>query len=359
MKYFLLPPPGIRQNPFIYTVIIAALAAAALLVIVNALLILLRPKNNRNSSERNLLYALKETAQLLKLTDAEKRFLKNLCKQYKIAVTLQNIKDTQQIDSLFKTAYHELSAQKNKAAAQMQIALLFSIREKFEQFRLKKLQIFSSMQIPSGKIMQYTACDGTRHQLTLTSNTKDAMTLKIPQALLAPDIKPEPLSKIKLTFEAGISDIYTMHCRVLRYQRTGDNEIIISHTADIAITRQYSCKDILSSTTCIFSAVKVVNAGNEKKGKKEYLPQPKKYNGILDDISVSGCSLRTNLNIREKQYIYLKIQILKDTFFEIIGIITSNTFVADSCEFILRIKLIQMERQARNLLLAKIYGYLD
>ena len=89
---------------------------------------------------------------------------------------------------------------------------------------------------------------------------------------------------------------------MIRYQTINDEEaMVISHSNHLKCFQRRQFKRVDINNTCNFSAVRTstINVGKETKIRYEALERT--HQGKLIELAAGGCSIATNLHIREKQ----------------------------------------------------------
>ena len=88
---------------------------------------------------------------------------------------------------------------------------------------------------------------------------------------------------------------------------------------------------------------------------KDTVVTPKEYNGKITNISSGGCCLKTNLPIKEKQYLSIRIPNL-EIHEDIIGIIRRTRQLLDN-SYNLHIQFLQISVESKNRINAYAFKY--
>ena len=126
---------GFSRNTsiFIYIPLFIGMGVAAFFLFANIFLKIVRNRNKKQVSNPNrpTTYAdIKFIAKDLLLTNDEREFLWEICRQHKVNNFIAYMKNQIQLDELFKTVFNSSSDEQKKS-------LLFSIRNKIEQDKHK------------------------------------------------------------------------------------------------------------------------------------------------------------------------------------------------------------------------------
>ena len=300
---------------------------------------------NRPTTVQDINYV----TQILHLTNEEKNFLQELCKDNKCPNFIMFMRNQAKIDALFKTIIHTIEDERKKA-------ILYSIRTKIEQDPQNTSFITSTKNILEGQRLMYNDENVEHHPSTVLKNTKEGLIVQVPKNIYGDEIKPKPLSKINFSFETKNLIAYTFQTRIVRYQNTQENEMVISHTNNLEVLVRRNQKRIPYKPQCVFSAVKVSSGGLGKNPKVSYEALPKKHEGTLMDISANGCSLQTNMPISKGQYIYIEFRMdaeaIEKAFGKIVNATTTQTKLT-----ILHIEFVKISLETRNKIYKKVYDY--
>jgi len=307
----------------------------------------------RKKNKPSTLADINELGKLASMTKEEKNILWDVIKDNKSPNILFSIKDFDFMESLFKEKYDAL----NEANDEENKTILFSLRKKVLKTFKQQIIIKNSKGIESTTVFTYTAKKGFHHKLVLRENTPEGLILSMPSSLQGSDEKPAPLSKILFVFEAKGGYPYEFDTRVVRYQSVKQNEeqMIVVHTDRILPLQKRMSERYELDKPCKFSSVNVTPDAS-KKGKLNYIPADKEYEGVLADISTGGCRITTNLPIKAEQYIYIKGCFngkIEDTA---IGAIVRTTKRSDNI-YILHIKFLKIAPAAVNRIEALVCGY--
>jgi hypothetical protein len=148
----------------------------------------------------------------------------------------------------------------------------------------------------------------------------------------------------------------------MRYQNNPDGKIylIIAHSEDLLNQAHRNSKRESIDAECIFSPARL--ARPEEKDKKalknneeRYIVAQKEYKGKLTNISSGGCCIKTNLPIKEKQYLSILIPSLNIDD-HIIGIIRRTRQLLDNT-YNLHIQFLHIELESKNKINAYAFKY--
>lgn len=355
MFYYLATTPiEARQNPYVYTAIVFAGLFALIFFGINYLINKIKERNEKLSKMPDSVTSkinIKNLQKILKLTEEEAHFLYKLCKINNVPNLELRLKDETFINGFVKTQF-ELINSKNIPDKENLINILFSIRNKIDVHKNKASIINNSINMKVNLKMSYIENDINQYDVTLVDNSEIGFTITSPVDIFNVRLPIEGMSKITLFFEANNNIAYILQSRVLRILSNGN--ILIAHTTNIQPLQRRIQKRINLNTPCTFSAVQVAIGGNSKSSQMIYTPMKKKHQGKIADISVDGCCLLCDMDIKENQYIHLEINIDGTITDEIIGTIV-NTHKVKENEYKLHIRFVRISQKVRNKIFSQIY----
>ena len=295
---------------------------------------------------------LNQVAKECGLEKEEKDILWAISKKNSSMNLLFFVKEIEQVEEAIRKEFFEF----DNAGDELGKNSLFSLRKKLLKVYQQKIIIKTSRAIDENTTFTYTVTKGFHHKIVLKESTPDGLILELPQSLTNSPDKPAALSKIALIFEAKDGSPYEFETRVVRYQqgKNGEQQMITVHTDKLTPLQKRQAERIELRLPCKFSSVKVQNEG--KKKDVIYTPSEKEYDGTLEDISVGGCRIITNLTIKAEQYIYLSGPFNGSYTDNAIGAIVRTTKRSDNV-YILHIKFIKIDVAAVNRIQARVYGY--
>ncbi len=290
----------------------------------------------------------------------EYAFLKKICTAKKIPNLEYAFHFDAPSDQFFITKFNEITSQTNKKddTVQNELSLLFSIKQKVDNSRKTLSNLTSTAAIPTGDSIYYFSDTKEQFETKILDNTKNELILSIPKDIFNNPIRPPALSKISLLYQTKNGTAYLSDVRIIRYQNTtGAGEMVTTHCNNMQSYQRRQFKRINMNIPCLFSAVKITTGGAGSKADITYTPMERKYTGQLLELSAGGCSIMTNMNIREKQYIYTELKIDQDQADSVIGLIVNTTPITDKRQYVLHILFVKITSKTRNKIFARVYEY--
>ena len=152
-----------------------------------------------------------------------------------------------------------------------------------------------------------------------------------------------------------------MDLRIIRYQtsNTNEDEVVVSHSDHLKCFQRRQFKRVDINNICTFSAVKTSSVTNKHGTTVNYEALDRKHKGTLIELSAGGCSISTNLHIKEKQYIHIELSIDNKSNDEVIGLIVNTTENLSDNTYVLHIVFVNIDNKTRNKIFSKVYEYLS
>jgi hypothetical protein len=191
----------------------------------------------------------------------------------------------------------------------------------------------------------------------LSSRGKNVI-VEYPKNILGTPIRITKGSKVTLSFftksSSGFSydgmaggAINTDHGQGLQITCTGEKKALVK--------RRF--KRRTASIRCEFNFVRIEESGSGRKKTVKLVAENKKFIGIIQDISVGGCALKTSAPIPAGSRLKINIDYNDYYLINVLGqVIRTNRSTAGS---ILHIKFLKVPRKAFNSISTFVYGYND
>lgn len=347
-------PLAARSNGIIYASLLVALV---IFVIVGIIAFILRKYKEKITSKE---YIEKEKNRPTKYSDIKKlktkydytpeeaALLWEVCKATEPPNIFYLIRDNAKIDQIFREAYGIL---KDIGTNDKKMCDFYKLRYKMEKTLAHVTKLSSTLGIPVNSKVFYIDAEGEQYPFTLRENTKDAMTLEIPDFFVNHPRKPQELKKVKFMYCSPTFMTYFFASRPIRYTQANDGKylMVISHSNNLFSQNQRNSRREFVKDKCEFSSVKVVT---DKKNNNHYQSSEKHYPAYLLNVSAGGCCIHTTMPIKEKQLICLRFPSLGVTE-DVIGIIRHTRKIPEKQRFALHIQFTEISLNTQN----KIYSY--
>ena len=345
-----------RTNPIIYIALVVAVIVIAVFAVIWFIMRYIKkleenPTWIANEKARPTKYKdIKKLSKFYTFKNDEIALLWYICKKYAVPNIYYAIKEFNDINPIFKQAYQDFKIERNE----QKINRLFLLKFKLDKYFMESISLSSSTSI--GKDTKFTISfqDGHSVKGSLLENTKDYFLVSLPDTFLHQTEKPEPLSKVAVSFVAKNDVSYIFVTRIIRYQKiNGRDYMALAHSNQLIKKTQRSFKRIQLNEKCRYASV---TKEQMKGGKTMYIPGDKKTDATLTNISGGGCCISSKLPIKEGQYIYTEFD-LKDGAYSAIGRIVRTRKDINTGEYNLHIHFEDIYLETQNKILAKVYNY--
>jgi c-di-GMP-binding flagellar brake protein YcgR len=359
-------PIEARANSSNYTLFFYVIVIAIFLIAVNFLVKLVKAKvysESKNPKKTTTVAMVLRIAKIYNLTIEQRDFLIYLCKKNKIPNLEANLHSENFFNNFFFKYYNEIRENKENISEweiENQIAILFSLRQKIENSKKNLSNLASSIAIPEGHTLFLYNDAKEQFECKILHNTKESLVLSLPKNNLELTYKPEALSKITLYYQTNYGSAYILDSRVIRYQLNIEGEeLVVSHSNHLKCYQRRKYKRVAINNTCNFSAVKTSTISKGSETIIDYEPLERKHQGKLIEVSAGGCSILTNLHIKNKQYIHIELSIDGKTTDNVVGLIINTTENINTDSYVLHIVFVNISKKTRNKIFSKVYEYLS
>ncbi|MCR4899497.1 MAG: PilZ domain-containing protein [Treponema sp.] len=295
-----------------------------------------------------------------RLTPAMSNVLWNMCKSLKVPNINYLIKEPETLEKLFRDYYFIF---KNSGATPQDIDTLFNLTFTVEKISAATKNLLSSKQLPLESVVFYLTHESEQFPLYVKINNNDFVGLEVPKFMVNnPNLKPPLLERLRFITKAQNGMTYHFTSRAIRYQTNPDGQIllIIAHSEDFLNQAHRNSKRESIDAECILSPVRL--ARTEEKSKKsiknnqdEFVIAQKEYPGKVTNISSGGCCIKTNLPIKEKQYLSVRFPTL-EIHEHVIGIIRRTRKLLDE-SYNLHIQFLDITVESKNKINAYAFKY--
>lgn len=294
-----------------------------------------------------------KVAKILELTKEEEALLWKVCRDTKADNILYSYTDDDYVESIFKQEFHHLM---RSHAGDELVYAFFHLRFHIYKIVNYSRYITSSHNIPAGTVLSYPAPSGFQYQFTLVKNEENGLLLTVPDTMDDEcEDKPAKLQKLAMVFSLANGQQYAILTRVVQFLTTPNNEkvLLVTHSNTVCPQSRRTSMRFAVNRDCSFSAVDVTQKadGNVSLKAKENC-----YDGTIVDLSEGGCKLFTTLPIKQKQYIYLRFEILGRQE-GIFGQIADTRTDYDSGMYSIHIAFKQVPLDTKVRLLSDLYDY--
>ena len=260
------------------------------------------------------------------------------------------------MDRHFRRAYR--SIEKNSETdedAQDRLAKLFSLRNIIE---VTAGSIDASRPRLSESTPAVLAMEKDSYPVKVLISRGQSVVVDVPKNSLGSPIRIKKGTAATLSFFTKSSNGFSLSGQVIGSIETDHGTgLQINHTGKLKplVKRMYRRKQV--SIQSEFSIVHISDLGSKKQPKKMFV-DPRKFTGMILDISAGGCALKASAQIPAGTRLKITIDHDDSHFIHVLGqVIRTNR--SGGMGTILHIKFLKVPRRAFNSISALVYGYAD
>lgn len=280
----------------------------------------------------------------------EKAIFWEICQITRWKNIFYTLKDNSSVNELFRKAYYIMKEKKD--LSDKKLNLFFKTLFKIETIVAQYRKLISSKQIPLQSMIFYISDEGEQYPFTIIQNTKDFFVIEIPEFIAKTQRRPPILKQSRFTYKTNDGLSHNFVTRIIRYDENDPKQIkaIIAHTDKLECQTLRKFKREFFEEKCQFSAVI-----HNQSGQNKYVIKSEKLEGKITNISGGGCCIRTNLPIKENQYLCIFLESIGINE-KLIGIIRRTRKLPNGT-FSLHIQFLDLPISIENKILALVYKY--
>ncbi len=295
-----------------------------------------------------------------RLTPEMSALLWDICKTMKLPNINYLIKQPEVVAENLKQYYYKI---KQQNISPEDLNIFFELDFTLEKISAATKGLLSTKQLHLESVVFYLTQDSEQFPFYVKANTNDFLALEIPKFMYDnPRLKPPVLERLRFITKTQNGMTYHFTSRAMRYQTDPDGKIklIVKHSEDLVNQAHRNSKREFLDTECLFSPAHLVHTlENEKKKKhnseEDFVVREKEYEGRITNISSGGCCIKTNLPIKEKQYLSLRVPSL-ELHEHMIGIIRKTRKLIDN-SYNLHIQFLKISLESKNRINSYAFKY--
>ncbi|MDR2093925.1 MAG: PilZ domain-containing protein [Treponema sp.] len=260
------------------------------------------------------------------------------------------------LDKHFKRAYRTIERNATtEEEAQQRLSLLFSLRNTIEA-NPNIGAIPSSHQLTENMTAVLSNARES-YPVKIMSSKGDCVIVECPTNALGTPIKMPKGTRVNLSFFTKTSQGFSFESRILGPIDTPRGlGMQLAHGKKTKPLAQRKYRRKQSSINCVFRFVFV----GEQKGKKppKLTVDSRRFTGIIQDISLGGCSIKTSASIQVGSRLKIDIDYSGELLISCLGQVL-RTNRSGAIGTILHIKFLKVPRKALNAINALVFGYVD
>jgi len=196
------------------------------------------------------------------------------------------------------------------------------------------------------------------YPVKILSSRGQNVVVEYPKNALGTPIRIPKGTKVTLSF-------FTKSSNGFSYDGTAGGAVNTDHGQGLQVTRTGEMKPLVkrrfrrkaANLRCEFNFVKVEEIGTGRKKEVKLIVDNKKFTGMIQDISVGGCALKTSAPIQAGSRLKINVDYDDSHPINVLGqVIRTNRSAAGT---ILHIKFLKVPRRAFNSISTFVFGYND
>jgi len=196
------------------------------------------------------------------------------------------------------------------------------------------------------------------YPVKVLSSRGQSVVVEFPKNALGSPIRIPKGSKVSLSF-------FTKSSNGFAYDGAAGGAVNTDHGQGLQITHNGEMKPLVKrrfrrkavNLRCQFNFVRIEETGTGRKKVSKLVVENKKYIGMIQDISVGGCALKTSAPIQAGSRLKINIDYDDNQAINALGqVIRTNRSTAGT---ILHIKFLKVPRRAFNSISILVFGYND
>ncbi|MDR0386728.1 MAG: PilZ domain-containing protein [Treponema sp.] len=259
------------------------------------------------------------------------------------------------MDKHFKRAYRTFERHiENDDTAQLQIARLFSTRNAIE---FAQTSAFSGPppRITAG-MTAVLAAGGDSHPVKVLNVRGDHITVECPTNALGTPIKVSKGARIVLSFFTRTSKGFAVEGQVTGNPSTPAGpalELIRASRSKNLVQRRFKREQV--GISCYIRPVKIAETGSGRKKRMRMIVDRRRFTGVIQDISIGGCAVKTNAGITAGSRIKIEFDYGGSPGFAVLGqILRLNR---NGFNTVMHTKFLKVPRKAMNAINAAVFNY--
>jgi len=294
-------------------------------------------------------FALRRLARTMGLNREQTRMLDYIFRIDAVTDPEKSISTPSLLDRHFKRAYRIIEhSSDSEAEAQSRLNVLFSTRNILENSAIGS--ITSTRQLKDDTVLVITH-GKEKLEVSVISAKEEHIAVEIPKTVLGSQIKIPRGNKLSVVFFTKSNKGFTFETRVIGYHTThGIPSLVLAHSGQLRFLSQRRFRRKQSVIACFMFLVYV-----EGKGKKQKLAVDKRrMQGSIKDISVGGCSIKTNAPVQVGAKFKIEFNLSRKNIAVVGQVLRTNRTGMNT---IIHVKFLRVTKKSMNIINAFVYEY--
>ena len=312
---------------------------------------------SKTSPRQFSIFALRRLANDYRLNKEQTKLLEQIFRSHGVTNPQRVIKDPRLLDEHFKRAYKNIERiSGTEEDRQQKISMLFSLRNTIENVQRIENTITSTQQIADNSNIDLII-ENESYPVRVLSSGKDNILVECPRNTLGKPLSIPKGTRVTLSFFTKSSTGYSFDTQVLGAAQTSKGPTIqIAHSFK-AKTLNYQRKFRRKQTdmTCNFYLIQIEEVKAGWKKKQKMIVDKHKHSGIVLNISIGGCAIKTNVSVPVGSRLKIEFNKAGSQSTAVLGQILR--FNKSGAITIIHIKFIKVPRRAWNEINTVVFEY--
>jgi hypothetical protein len=283
------------------------------------------------------------------------RMLEFVLKNDNVTDPVRSINSPTLLDRHFKRAFRLIEQTANTdEEVQDQLSLLFSTRNILESSQGAPGPTSTRQIAENTPAVISTGRDS--YPVRTISARGDDLVVENPKNALGSPVRLPRGSKITLSFFTKSSRGFSFESRILGVSDSGDGQVLhLVHSSQIKRLSQRRFRRRQAVIPAGYFFVRVEESGWKKE--KKLVVEKRRFTGNIMDISIGGCSIKTNVSVPSGTRLKIEFMHAENTNIVILGqVLRTNR---NGISTVMHIKFIKVPRRSLNAINALVYEYID
>ena len=264
------------------------------------------------------------------------------------------IRDSNALDRHFKRAYRSIARNsRDQEKTHQNLSKLFLLRNAIEAVIVED-NVTSSMPVKNTQaVIKY---GNNNYNVTIYFSNNRTIITEIPKTTLGTPIKINSGTSVNLSYSSKSNNSYSLTCSYIDIEKTEYGAgLKLNSTGSPKPLRKRQTRRKQIDIHCEFSLVHLQQSGTGKNATSKLVVSPKKFNGIIRDISAGGCSIKTPAPVQAASRLKISCFISGNEQTTVLGqVIRSNRSTAGT---VINVKFLKVPLRAFNTINTLVFGF--
>jgi c-di-GMP-binding flagellar brake protein YcgR len=296
-------------------------------------------------------FALYKTAYSIGLNRQQTKMLDFVLKTDGVVDVEQSISSSDLLDQHFKRAYRAIEQNsRSDAETQEKLSVLFSTRNILEA-GVDGGNIVSTHQVPNNTAAMLEV-EQASYPVRVLSSKGEHLLVENPQNAAGSAVRLSKGAKITISFFTKSSKGFSFESRVADTTESKDG--LALHLMHSSRIKRLSHRRFRRRQSVITANFYVVHALEDHRGKKRMVVDKRRLTGNIMDISIGGCSIKTNMPVNSGDRLKVEFTANNTAAATLGQVLRTNQSGTNS---IMHVKFLKIPRNSMNAINTFVYEY--